>query len=136
MASPKFAKYVFLLAGIYGLVGLTPQYFMEARVSADFPPAITHPEFYYGFIGVALAFQVLFIIISRDPVRLRPAMIAGVLEKFSFGIAAIALYMAGRLNPVTVGFGIFDLVLGALFVWAYIATGRVEKTSRELVMGR
>jgi hypothetical protein len=53
-------------------------------------------------------------------------MIAGVLEKFSFGIAAIALYAAGRLNPVTLGFGIFDLMLGILFVWAYIATAPAE----------
>jgi hypothetical protein len=130
MNSVTFAKYVFLLAGIYGMLALAPQYFMERRVSRDYPPAITHPEFYYGFIGVALAFQVLFLIISRDPLRLRPAMIAGILEKLSFGVAAIALYSAGRLNPVTLGFGIFDLVLGVLFIWAYVATAQAENAER------
>ena len=122
MQSAKFAKYVFLIAGIYGLVGLTPHYFLEGHFSAKHPPAITHPEFYYGFVGVALAFQVLFIIISRDPVRLRPAMIAAVLEKLSFGIAAIVLFLAGGINSPMLAAGILDLVFGALFVLAYIRT--------------
>src|SRR5919109_3582923 len=111
MQSRKFAKYVFRIAGILGLIVLAPQYFMEQRVGTDYPPAITHPEFYYGFIGIALAFQVLFIIISTDPVRFRPAMIAGILEKLAFAVPAVVLFIAGRLNPVTLGFGIFDLHL-------------------------
>jgi len=48
----KFARVVFLVAGIYGLIVLLPQYFLEAKVGLDSPPPITHPEFYYGFIGV------------------------------------------------------------------------------------
>ena len=118
----KFAKYVFLIAGIYGLVGLTPHYFLEGHFSAKHPQAITHPEFYYGSVGVGLAFQELFIIISRDPVRLRPAMIAAVLEKLSFGIAAIVLFLAGRIAAPVLAAGILDLVFGALFVLAYIRT--------------
>ena len=122
MQSAKFAKYVFLIAGIYGLVGLTPLYFLEGNVSAKLPPAITHPEFYYGSVGVGLAFQVLFIVISRDPVQLRPAMIAAVLEKLSFGIAAIVLFLAGRIAAPVLAAGILDLVFGTLFVLAYIRT--------------
>ena len=67
----KFAKIVFYVAGIYGLLVLFPQYFMEAKTGQDFPPAITHPEYYYGFIGVALAFQILFLIIARNPLQYR-----------------------------------------------------------------
>ena len=33
----KFAKRSFLVAGIYGLVLLLPQYFMEEKNSRDFP---------------------------------------------------------------------------------------------------
>ncbi len=79
----KFAKIVFYVAGIYGLLVLFPQYFMEAKNGRDFPPPITHPEYYYGFIGVALAFQILFLIIARRPVQYRAAMIPSVIEKFS-----------------------------------------------------
>jgi hypothetical protein len=64
-----FARRVFTLAGLYGVLVLVPQYFMEDQVGRDFPPPITHPENYYGFIGVALAWQVLFFILARDPVR-------------------------------------------------------------------
>ena len=67
----NFAKWVFLLAGIYGLLVVTPQFFLEQRVNRDYPPAITHPEYFYGFAGVALAWQVAFLIISRDPARYR-----------------------------------------------------------------
>ena len=73
-----FAKRVFFLAGIYGLVVLLPQYFMEERTGRDFPPPVTHPEYFYGFIGVAVAWQIVFLIISRDPVRYRPIMLAAI----------------------------------------------------------
>jgi hypothetical protein len=65
----RFARWVFLLAGIYGIVAIGPQYFMEEKIGQDYPPAITHPEYFYGFIGVGLAWQVAFLIIARDPAR-------------------------------------------------------------------
>jgi hypothetical protein len=40
----KFASRVFAAAGIYGLIVLVPQYFTEAKLGQDYPPAITHPE--------------------------------------------------------------------------------------------
>ena len=118
----KFAKRVFLIAAIYGLIVLAPQYFLEAKNGRDFPPAITHPEYYYGFVGVALVFQLVFLIIARDPVRYRAMMIPAILEKASFGVAAIVLFLLGRIPAFTLGFGIVDLLLGALFVVAYAKT--------------
>jgi hypothetical protein len=115
----KFAKWVFLLAGIYGVLVVTPQFFLEGQVNRDYPPAITHPEYFYGFAGVALAWQVAFLIISRDPARYRPIMLAGVLEKASFGFATIALFLEERLPVQMLVFGLIDLVLGALFVVAW-----------------
>src|SRR5271168_2040324 len=49
------------------------------------PPAITHPMFFYGFVGVTLAWQLLFFAIAYQPVRLRPVIPFAVLEKLSFG---------------------------------------------------
>jgi hypothetical protein len=120
----KFAKRVFFIAGVYGLIVLAPQYFLETKTGRDFPPPITHPEFYYGFVGVGLAFQVLFLIISRDPVRYRAVMIPAVLEKATFGVAAIVLYLEGRIPAVMLGFAAVDLLLGALFVVAYAKTSK------------
>ena len=60
------------------------------------PPGINaqHDD---GFIGVAVAWQFVFLLISRDPVRYRPIMLAAVVEKASFGLPAIALYVAGSI---------------------------------------
>src|SRR5262249_1624463 len=71
----KFARYVFLIAGVYGLLIIAPQYFLEERVGTDYPPAVTHPEYFYGFVGVTLAWQVLYLVIASDPVRYRPVML-------------------------------------------------------------
>jgi len=118
----RFAKNVFLVAGIYGLVTLIPMYFAEPLIAQYAPPALTHPENFYGFIGTALAFQVLFLIISRDPIRFRLAMVPAVLEKLAFGIPAIVLYLQGRLAGSTLAFGLIDLLLGALFAFSYLHT--------------
>src|SRR5688572_21411650 len=122
MSSASFARRVFLIAGIYGLVVLLPQYFLEGKTGRDFPPAITHAEYYYGFIGVAIAWQIVFLILSRDPVRYRPMMIPAILEKASFGLATVVLFLLGRLSAQMLGAGLVDLVLGALFVATYVRT--------------
>ncbi len=117
-----FASRVFRVAGIYGLVALLPQYFLERTTGLRHPPAITHAEYFYGFIGVAVAWQVVFFLIAGDPARYRPLMLAAVLEKAAFGLAAVALYWQGRLSAEMLGAGVIDLILGSLFVVAYRRT--------------
>ena len=58
----KFSARVFFGAGIYGVVTLLPQIFLEAKLGRDFPPPLNHPEHFYGFIGVALAWQLVFLL--------------------------------------------------------------------------
>jgi hypothetical protein len=113
---PKFAKRVFLVAGIYGIVVLLPQYFIELGL----PAPIAQPEHFYGFIGVALSWQFVFLLIARDVHRYRPLMLVGVLEKLSFGLAVVILYAADRVSPGVLGAGAIDLALGALFGLAYV----------------
>lgn len=124
----KFARITFRVAGIYGVLVLAPQYFMEQRIALDFPPAITHPEHFYGFIGIALAWQVAFFIIAHDPARYRPFMWAGVLEKIAFGAAAIVLYVQQRLAAAILAAGIVDLILAGLFIVAIQRTATAGKT--------
>lgn len=122
----KFAKRVYLIAGIYGLIVMLPQYFLEDKNGRDFPPAITHPEYYYGFVGITVAWQVAFLIMSRDPIRYRPLMIPTMLEKASWAFAAIALFLLGKLSVPMLGAGLLDLTLGILFVMAYARTASAE----------
>src|SRR5690348_18231609 len=92
----KFAKMVFWVAGMWGFLVLTPLYFMFDLIGQKDPPPITHPGFFYGFVGVALAWQVAFIIIATDPLRYRPLMIPSILEKVSWSTAVIVLVMQKR----------------------------------------
>jgi hypothetical protein len=118
----NFARRVFLIAGVYGLLVLLPIYFLEERIGRDQPPAITHPEYFYGFLGAGVAWQVAFLVISRDPDRFRPLMIPAVLEKTSYGCATVALYVGGRLPGVMLVSGLIDLSLGVLFAIAFLRT--------------
>jgi hypothetical protein len=118
----KFASRVYLGAGIYGLIVLLPMYFLEAKTGRDFPPAITHPEYYYGFIGVAVAWQLVFLVMSRDPVRYRSLMIPSIAEKLAYGVPAIVLFSQGRLSAQMLGAGLIDMTLGVLFAIAYVRT--------------
>jgi hypothetical protein len=118
----RFARRVFAFAGIYGLIVLVPQLFAESRVSHDYPPAITHPEYFYGFLGVAIAWNLCFLVIARDPVRFRAAMIPAMVEKLAFGVPSLVLYSQHRLSLVTTCFATFDLVLLTLFILAYRRT--------------
>jgi hypothetical protein len=88
--------------------------------AADAPP-LTHPGFYYGFIGVALSWQVAFLIIGNNPVRYRPMMIPAMPEKFIYGLSLIVLYWQGRIGPKEMA-GLLDLVFGVLFVIAFLRT--------------
>ena len=119
----KFAKVVFWVAGIWGVLVITPLYFMFDLIGKQDPPGITHPGFYYGFAGCALAWQIAFICIARDPVRLRVMMIPSVVEKFTYGVAVVALVMEGRTNRRDLVFAGTDLMLGVLFVVAFVGTG-------------
>ena len=114
----RFAKWTYRVAGIYGLLVLVPQYFLESRNSINFPPAINHPEYYYGFIGVAVAWQIAFLIISTDPKRYRPLMIATLIEKYSYAFAVVVLYAQSRVADPVLATGLIDLILGTLFVIA------------------
>ena len=118
----RFAKIVFWVTGIWGLLVLTPLYFMFDLIGRNDPPSITHPGFFYGFVGVALTWQVAFIVIAKDPVRHRPLMIPSILEKVSYGAAVVVLVLQGRMHTSDLLFAGTDLLLGALFVIAYFKT--------------
>jgi hypothetical protein len=118
----KFARTVFRIAGICGLLILTPIYFMEEKIGRETPPAITHPEYFYGFLGAGLAWQVLFLVLSADPVRYRAMILPSILEKIGYGIALIVLYSQRRLPLSVLTIGSVDWIFAFLFLAAYFKT--------------
>jgi len=118
----KFARIVFWIAAIWGVLVLAPLYFIFDMISRNDPPPITHPGFFYGFVGLALAWQIAFVFIARDPVRYRPLMIPSIIEKVSFNAAVVILVLQGRMHSSDLIFAGTDLLLGVLFAVAYFKT--------------
>jgi hypothetical protein len=118
----RFARVVFYVAAVWGVLVLTPLYFLFHAIGQQDPPPITHPGFYYGFVGAALAWQIGFFVIATNPARFRPIMIPAVLEKISYNIPVVVLVMQKRMRPQDLVFGGADLLLAALFVAAFMKT--------------
>lgn len=125
----KFAKVVFWIAGIYGVLFITPLYFLFDMIGRQDPPPITHAGFFYGFVGVALAWQIAFFFIATDPVRLRPIMIPSIVEKVTYGAAIVVLYFQQRVRPPDLIFGVADLVFAVLFLIAFSKTKALPRPS-------
>jgi hypothetical protein len=51
----RFAKIAFWIAAIWGVLVITPPYFMFDLIGRKDPPPITHPAFFYGFGRARLA---------------------------------------------------------------------------------
>ena len=118
----KFARITFYVAAIWGFLVITPLYFIFDTIGRQDPPAITHPGFYYGFVGCGLAWQFAFFVIARDPIRFRALMLPSIFEKFSFAIPQTVLFLQHRLHTTDLVLAGIDAVLGILFLLAFFKT--------------
>ena len=118
----QFSKWVFRLSGIYGIAVLIPFYFLEDRIGIQTPPAITHPEYFYGFLGVALAWQVAFLIISFNPLKYRLFMFPSMAEKFLYSGAVAVLFLQQRVPAVMLAAGAVDFMWMLLFMAVFLKT--------------
>jgi hypothetical protein len=121
-ASLSFPRRVFKGAGIYGLIVMLPQYLLEANIGLPLPRPLAYPEHFYGFLGVTVAWQLVFLRIAGDVRRYRELMPLALIEKLGFGLASVALFAAHRIGSDVLFFGLIDLTLGALFVASYRLT--------------
>jgi hypothetical protein len=118
----RFARYVFIGAGLWGIVVLTPLFFLVDLAGTRWQPPADYPHFFYGFLAIAMAWQVAFLIIGWDPQRFRPLMIAAVVEKLGFVIASAVLYAQSRVTAADASVAVPDALLGVLFAAAYVRT--------------
>jgi hypothetical protein len=118
----RFTKITFWIAGVWGFLVLAPMYFMYSKVGQYTPPSPTHPEFYYGFLGLALVWQFAFIIIATDPARFRPMIIPSIFEKALYVGALVVLYVQNRVTDLQLAAAAPDTVLCLLFVSAFFKT--------------
>ena len=118
----KFPKLVFLGAGVWGIVVLTPLYFLVDLAGRRYAAPMDYPHFFYGFLSVAMAWQIAFLVIGSNPPRFRPMMIAGMVEKFAHVLGVAVLYARSRIQVADATAALPDLLLGILFVIAFAKT--------------
>lgn len=116
-------RWIFWAAAIFGIAVVAPLYFLEGWMGANYPPAPNRPENYYGFVGVTLATQFLYVLIALDPVRFRPVILVGIAAKLSFVGACTILYLEGRVAQPVFAMSLFDLVWAVLFAYAWWRIG-------------
>ena len=118
----KFARVVFVIAGIWGIVVLTPFYWLVDMTGRRYDPPTAYPHFFYGFFAVALAWQIAFLVIGSNPGRFRALMIPAILEKFGYVATLAVLYGHGRISSVDAQAAVPDGLLGLLFILAFVKT--------------
>ena len=116
----KFARVVFAVAGIVGLLAMVPMYLAEGSYR------------YYGSLGGLVAWQIAFLVIASDPQRFRAMMMPATMEKLLWVTTLIVFYSRGHLTSAEVlGSTIPHAILGALFVAAFFKTP--PETETEIV---
>ena len=101
------------------LLGLYVRSILFDLIGRLHPPPITHPDFFYGFIEVAIVWQVAFLVIGRDPVRFHMMMVPAMLEKFVYVPSLSVLFVQGRLRGSEFVVAAPDFVLGLLFALSF-----------------
>ena len=105
----RVVRRICLVDAISGLMILLIGLFAERSLDPS-GAQLVHPEFYYGFSGSALTWQLLLVMIASDPARFRVLMAITFLEKAAFLSSNLLLLARGRMS---VG-GPF---LGGLIAW-------------------
>jgi len=115
----KFTRIVFCIAATYGFILLIPMYFLMNRIGQEAPPAISPPEFYYGFVGVTLLWQCVFVLIALDPLRFQAVIPIAILEKICYTVPVLILYSMGKVQLNILGTALADPIFAIIFIIAY-----------------
>ena len=116
----SFARLTFIGAGIWGSAVLTPLYWLVDITGRPYGPPMDYPHFFYGFLSVAMAWQIAFIVIGSNPARFRPLMIPAIVEKLGHVAGVVVLYWNARISTIDAQAAIPDLLLAMLFIGAFL----------------
>jgi hypothetical protein len=118
----RFARNVFIGAGVWGIAVLMPFYRLVDVTGRSYVPPTDYPHFFYGFMSVALTWQVAFLVIGSNPARFRPLMIPGILEKLGYVGTLAVLRWNARISSIDAQAAVPDFLLAVLFIVAYAKT--------------
>lgn len=120
----RFARITFAAAGVWGLLVLLPLYTARGQLtmlgSLRIPPALADPQFFYGFLAVAVVWQLGFLVVATDPMRYRAFIPLAFLEKVTYVVSLVVLAAHSRITPIQLAGAAPDAVLGILFAATWI----------------
>jgi len=119
-----FARLAYLLAGLWGVIVIALGYASYITGTDQSLAAIARPEMVHGFFLMAMPWQLLFLVISRDPLRYNTIMPITVLEKLPFAAVTLTLFTKGQVTPMMGFFAAMDGLWGVSFCVAYWLTRR------------
>jgi hypothetical protein len=119
----KIARWIFIIAAIYGIPVLGSWFFYTPHMVGH--ASTQQPEIYYGFAGLGVAWQVVFLLIASDPIRYRPLMLIAALgEKFLFSGMLIVLLIRHIAQRHWIPPAVIDFTFGVGFLASYFLTKR------------
>ncbi len=118
----RFARLIFIVAGIWGIAVLTPLYWLTDVTGRPYAAPTDYPHFYYGFLTVAMAWQIAFLLIGTNPARYRLLMLPAMLEKLGYVSVLVVMYSKARIAAVDFQAAFPDGLLGLLFIVAFVRT--------------
>jgi hypothetical protein len=68
-ADMKCARFVYIAGGVWGIAALAPFYWLVDISGRRYAPPVDYPQFFWGFLSVALAWQCAFLLIGSNPAR-------------------------------------------------------------------
>src|SRR5580765_5715072 len=116
----RFPKIVFIGAGVWGIVVLTPLFFLLDLTGRQYTPPTTYPQFFYGFLSITMAWQIAFLVIGSNPSRFRPLMIPSIVEKIGFIVTVAVLHSQARISMADAAAAVPDVLLCVLFIAAFV----------------
>ena len=128
MRPPKWISPLFVLAALYdGVLGFL---FLAVPLYAFEVCNVTPPN-HVGYVqfpaALLLIFGVIFAQVARDPLAGRTLILYGIMLKVAYCGVAFSHWMATDIPWMWKPFVVIDLVMGVLFLWAYVVLGAVAK---------
>ena len=114
-----FARFAYLAAGLWGVIVISLGYVSYLAGADPTLTALARPEIVHGFFLVTLPWQLLFLLISRNPAAYVAVMPLTVLEKLPFAAVTLSMFARGQVTPMMGFFGALDGVFGVMFCIAY-----------------
>ena len=97
------------------------------------------PPNHWGYVqfpaALLLVFAVMFVAIARDPEGNRGLILYGIGLKVAYCAVAFGYWFGSGIPGMWKPFAVTDLVMAALFVWAYAALGASARTPLEASPG-